>query len=280
MGADRPPNGARQRKFWPLIAHLSMSLVSGETPSRLGPRASGQSPRATLRGPCAEPVSAASVASANARAVRHRFLSIVFIARSPYDTRHVSVSRCTHPKMQPRSHEDAKNARRMPSRERTSRSTQRPQRTQRKRVSQRPSRPLRSNGGVTYFYTLLETHPSSYPERPWCPVLADEPGPRKARIRERDRHVAGVERVADPDLAEGVLRPQAGAKVRQRIGALACGVRVVVFVGAVTDGLGPCDQRHCAAKRPHVLHAEVGGVPRRVREPVAADVDAVRSAAA
>src|SRR5438034_8269089 len=94
MGADRPPNGARQRKFWPLIAHLSMSLVSCETPSRLGPRASGQSPRATLRGPCAEPVIAASVASANARAMRHRFLSIVFIAGSPYDTRHVSVSRC------------------------------------------------------------------------------------------------------------------------------------------------------------------------------------------
>src|SRR5438093_11969719 len=79
MGADRPPNGARQRKFWPLIAHLSMSLVSGETPSRLGPRASGQSPRATLRGPCAEPVTAASVASANARATRHMFLSIGFI---------------------------------------------------------------------------------------------------------------------------------------------------------------------------------------------------------
>src|SRR5262245_53791205 len=40
--------------FWPLSAHLSGSPVSCDTPSRLGPRASGQSPSMTLRGPAAE----------------------------------------------------------------------------------------------------------------------------------------------------------------------------------------------------------------------------------
>src|SRR5512132_1884273 len=51
IGADRPPYGARQRKFSPLSAQRPTSPVSGEVPSRFGPRASGQSPFATLR-PC------------------------------------------------------------------------------------------------------------------------------------------------------------------------------------------------------------------------------------
>ena len=50
IGADRPPYGARHRKFWPFIVHVSGNPVSVDTPSRLGPRASGQSPRATRRG--------------------------------------------------------------------------------------------------------------------------------------------------------------------------------------------------------------------------------------
>jgi hypothetical protein len=54
IGVDRPPYGARQRKFSPLSAHLSIRPVSFETPSRLGPRMSGQSPMATRRGPCAD----------------------------------------------------------------------------------------------------------------------------------------------------------------------------------------------------------------------------------
>src|SRR5687768_2354105 len=54
MGADRPPYGARHRKFSPFSAHLSIRPVSFETPSRLGPRMSGQSPIATRRGPWAE----------------------------------------------------------------------------------------------------------------------------------------------------------------------------------------------------------------------------------
>src|SRR5580765_5852052 len=51
IGADRPPYGARQRKFSPFSAQRPTSPVSGEVPSRFGPRASGQSPFATLR-PC------------------------------------------------------------------------------------------------------------------------------------------------------------------------------------------------------------------------------------
>ena len=54
MGADRPPNGARQRSVPPLKSHESGRPVSEEMPSRLGPRASGQSPRATRRGACAQ----------------------------------------------------------------------------------------------------------------------------------------------------------------------------------------------------------------------------------
>src|ERR1700741_2446854 len=53
MGAERPPYGTRQRKFSPLSAHVSMSPVSRDEPSRLGPRNSGQSPPGTRRGPWA-----------------------------------------------------------------------------------------------------------------------------------------------------------------------------------------------------------------------------------
>src|SRR5262249_21898656 len=56
IGADRPPYGTRHRKFSPLSAHLSMSPVSREMPSRFGPRISGQSPIAMRRGPCAPSV--------------------------------------------------------------------------------------------------------------------------------------------------------------------------------------------------------------------------------
>src|SRR5262249_6468494 len=52
--AERPPWGARQRKPWPFIVHFSMSPFSSDRPSRCGPRASGQSPSATLWGPWAE----------------------------------------------------------------------------------------------------------------------------------------------------------------------------------------------------------------------------------
>ena len=54
IGAERPPYGTRQRKFSPFSAHLSISPVSREMPSRFGPRISGQSPTATRRGACAE----------------------------------------------------------------------------------------------------------------------------------------------------------------------------------------------------------------------------------
>jgi len=54
MGADRPPYGDRQRKFWPLRAHFSTRPVSFETPSRLGassfgPVAQRHAPRALGR---------------------------------------------------------------------------------------------------------------------------------------------------------------------------------------------------------------------------------------
>src|SRR5437588_9260575 len=52
MGAERPPYGARQRKFSPLSAHFSGRPVSSELPSRLGPLASGQSPSAIRRPAC------------------------------------------------------------------------------------------------------------------------------------------------------------------------------------------------------------------------------------
>ena len=47
IGAERPPYGARHRKFWPLSGHFSIRPFSSETPSRCGPRISGQSPSAT-----------------------------------------------------------------------------------------------------------------------------------------------------------------------------------------------------------------------------------------
>src|SRR5688572_21537941 len=49
IGADRPPKGTRQRRFAPFRSHESGSPVSIELPLPLGPRASGQSPKATRR---------------------------------------------------------------------------------------------------------------------------------------------------------------------------------------------------------------------------------------
>src|SRR6187431_2049389 len=53
IGAERPPNGARHSRFEPFISHVVGRLVSADVPSRFAPRASGQSPMATRRGPCA-----------------------------------------------------------------------------------------------------------------------------------------------------------------------------------------------------------------------------------
>src|SRR5215203_5195540 len=53
IGAERPPNGTRHRRFAPLRSHEEGSPVSVDRPSRFAPRASGQSPSATRRGPCA-----------------------------------------------------------------------------------------------------------------------------------------------------------------------------------------------------------------------------------
>src|SRR5688572_26934316 len=49
IGAERPPRGTRHSKFVPLRSHEDGRPVSADTPSRFGPRASGQSPSATRR---------------------------------------------------------------------------------------------------------------------------------------------------------------------------------------------------------------------------------------
>src|SRR4030095_5302537 len=73
---ERPPYAARHRKFWPFSTHLSTRPVSAEIPSRLGPRASGQSPRATRRGAWATASTPTPTTSAAARLV---VLSIVIM---------------------------------------------------------------------------------------------------------------------------------------------------------------------------------------------------------
>jgi hypothetical protein len=57
-GAERPPYGARHKKFSPFMAHFSTSPVSFEVPSLFGPRISGQSPIAMRRGPWADALNA------------------------------------------------------------------------------------------------------------------------------------------------------------------------------------------------------------------------------
>src|SRR6185436_18005384 len=82
MGADRPPYGARHRKFWPFSAHFSTRPVSLDTPSPLGPRASGQSPIATrLAGACAEASHPAATTSPSARQI---FLMSIGSCLSPH----------------------------------------------------------------------------------------------------------------------------------------------------------------------------------------------------
>src|SRR2546426_929731 len=69
IGADRPPYGARQRKFRPFNSHLSIRPVSFDVPLRFGPRISGQSPSGTRLGPWPDASVPAARMRANSRAV-------------------------------------------------------------------------------------------------------------------------------------------------------------------------------------------------------------------
>ena len=77
--------------------------------------------------------------------------------------------------------------------------------------------------------------PDPNPEGPRRAVLAQEPRRRQPRLRERDRDVVRVERVADPGFAEQPLAAHAGAEVRDRIRLLRQRVRIVVLELAVAD---------------------------------------------
>src|SRR5687767_4658644 len=65
MGVERPPYGTRHRKFSPFSFQVLMRPFSTETPSRFGPRSSGQSPARTRLEPCAgsDTHSAATIAA-------------------------------------------------------------------------------------------------------------------------------------------------------------------------------------------------------------------------
>src|ERR1700683_1149575 len=88
-GADRPPYGARHRKFSPLIAHFSGKPVSADVPSPFGPPCPGQSPRATRRGPCAHTETQRHKTTA---ARSHEFFSIITSSRSPAVEHHNRVA--------------------------------------------------------------------------------------------------------------------------------------------------------------------------------------------
>src|SRR6266700_608133 len=66
-GVERPPYGAFHARFWPANDHFSGSPFSMETPSRLGPRQSGQSPTEPI---CWARASEAEQARRMARALR------------------------------------------------------------------------------------------------------------------------------------------------------------------------------------------------------------------
>src|SRR5262245_41187560 len=99
IGADRPPYGTRQRKFWPFSANFSGRPVSFEMPSRFGPRASGQSPTATPRGAaggvlcCADATSPAAVTSAKIRLLCFRI--IILRSRLTAETAEIAETRIT-----------------------------------------------------------------------------------------------------------------------------------------------------------------------------------------
>ncbi len=129
------------------------------------------------------------------------------------------------------------------------------------------------------FVIRLKTHAHPNTKRSGRAHFADEARRREPGIRKRERDVARVERVANPQLAEHVRGAHAGAQVGERVRALPRRVGIVVLKVAVADGLGPRGQREPVAQRAGVLNAEVGGVARRVRQLVAAHVDAVGPAA-
>jgi hypothetical protein len=80
IGAERPPYGARQRKLAPFNAQVLTNPVSADVPSRFGPRASGQSPSAIRRGPCADPLMAAA---ATAAATSHVLFHYIIVTSQP-----------------------------------------------------------------------------------------------------------------------------------------------------------------------------------------------------
>src|SRR5262245_32531042 len=239
IGADRPPYGTRQRKFWPFSANFSGRPVSFEMPSRFGPRASGQSPTATPRGAaggvlcCADATNPAAVTSAKIRLLCFR----IIILRSRLtaetaeiaETRITKLSACSAPSAVKRGH------------------------------SKRNTR--------------------AQPERPRRACFADESRRRQAGIRQRHGDIPSVKRIADPDFAERAVAAQSRAQVRQRVRVLADRVRVVVLVVAVANRFGARGQRQTFAQRTRVLDAEVRRVARRIRQRFAADVDAVGEAA-
>src|SRR5437764_11399186 len=72
MGVERPPYGAFQARFSPLSDHFSGRPFSLETPSRSGPRQSGQSPTV--------PICWARVREASVRRRIAGFCSIGFVS--------------------------------------------------------------------------------------------------------------------------------------------------------------------------------------------------------
>src|SRR5205085_1334282 len=104
----------------------------------------------------------------------------------------------------------------------------------------------------------LKRHPGPDAGRPRCSALADEPGGRQARIREGDRDVMGVERIAQPAFGERARAAHAEPEVSERVRALARGVRIVVEEVAIGDDLGPAVGADRSANDVRILDAEIG----------------------
>src|SRR5262245_38032757 len=244
IGADRPPYGTRQRKFWPFNAHFSGRPVSFEMPSRFGPRASGQSPIAIPRGCWADVKRPAPRMRAKTK-LQDCTMAGLQDGKARIERAFRSWALLCNLAIMP---------------------------------SCLLAIPLSCHPAF-FAMPRSESHARAQPECPRRARFADESRRRQAGIRQRYGDVPSVEGIADPHFAERAVAAQSRAQVRQRVRVLAHCVRVVVLVVAVADRFGACRQRQTFAQRTRVLDAEIRRVARRIRQRFAAHVDAVGEAA-
>src|SRR6187402_3304448 len=105
---------------------------------------------------------------------------------------------------------------------------------------------------------FLERHSRAHAKSARAAILADETRRRKPLVRDGNRHIPSIERVANPELAEQPLAASAGAKVGEVVSVLARGVGLVVLEFAGHHELTTAVERNRRVERVRELRSEQG----------------------